>query len=160
MDAGVGADSPLAPALLPTKMNAAMQSFQHIHENRPYTVSVRLCPDGYVSGYTRAAVAHAFAGIVNYRDILGDVQNADALYDIITEIRDESMAVTARPWASWQELSASRLDEMATFFFSDLQKKQNESQSFETTTRMKEMTDLICATMTISRMRTRAEAKG
>jgi hypothetical protein len=138
-------------------MSAAMQSFTHTHDKRTYTVSVRLCPDGYVSGYTRAAVAHAFAGIVDYRDILGDVQNADALYDIITDVRDESMAVVQRPWPSWQDLPASKLDDMAAFFFSDLQKKQSESQSFETSMRMVKMTDLICETMTISRMRTPRE---
>lgn len=129
-----------------------MQSFTHRWNGEEYTVTVALCPDGFVDGATRAAVAHAFAGIINYRDVLGDARNADELFDLITEIRDARGSVVSRPWPTWSRgIDAAALDELAGFFFSDLQQKGLQSKSFKATTRLMKMTDLICATLTLSR---------
>lgn len=129
-----------------------MQSFKHRWNGEEYTVTVALCPDGFVDGATRAAVAHAFAGIINYRDVLGDARNADELFDIITEIRDARGNVVSRPWPTWSRgIDAAALDELAGFFFDDLQRKGKKSKHFKATTRLLKMTDLICATLTLSR---------
>lgn len=134
-----------------------MQSFTHTHEGQSFTISVRLCPDGFVDGATRAAVAHAFAGLINYRDILGDARNADELMDLITTVTDASGQEVHRPWKTWQRgIDASALDEMAAFFFNDLDRKLNGSRSSKTPmpnsskvpTRTKEMTVMICEMLT------------
>lgn len=129
-----------------------MQSFTHRWNGEEYAVAVALCPDGFVDGATRAAVAHAFAGLINYRDILGDARNADELFDLITEIRDARGNTVSRPWPTWARgVDADVLDELASFFFDDLQKKGQLSKSFRATTRLLKMTDLICAILTLSR---------
>lgn len=116
---------------------------------REYGISLRLCPDGYFSGYARSAVVNALPGVISARAVLGSPANTDLVMDAIAFVDIEGKVI-ARPWISWMELPAELLEELIGFFFSDLKKKTRQFSGETVDTRTRKAIDLICLTTTLS----------
>lgn len=128
------------PALSPLDAKRKIYSVRTPHG--AVTLRLRLCPDGYVSGFERAAVTHALAGIADVGALFAHPRRmnevCDAVYDVefvgdVRMIRTPEGLAPA-PFADWGELDPSDLSAgIADFFLSVGEKMKTLSSSSLTT---------------------------
>lgn len=125
-------------------MNLDRPSYRIMHGGQEFVLPLRVCEDGYLSGFQRAALELIMQGYLQGTSVVTDPALAARFFPLALDLS----GLPAVPWATWLELDTDVLEEVARDFFDGARRKIGQLTSSSVATRLKPAVDLISANVT------------